>query len=204
MKIKISNKIIGISIVFVIILFINFTLLLVSLQKQNEFTYLIDFAARQRMLTQSISKNIFLLTFNENLNIKETKNIEKDLTNSMNLYNLTLKSFLYGGELSKNEGNIKIKIKNIKDKSPSVEKNFLFWSEFRRNIYNIIIKDSKEAKKFVLENNYKLLLASEKIVFELHETENNEMENIKNIQYAITSFIVMFFMFIIWFGQNFD
>ncbi len=203
MKIKISNKIIGISIVFVIILFINFTLLLVSLQKQNEFTYLIDFASRQRMLTQSISKNIFLLTFNKKLTKKETKNIEKDLTNSMNLYNLTLKSFLYGGELSKNGENTNIKIETIKDKSPSVENNFLFWSEFSRNIHNIIIKDSKEAKKFVLENNYKLMLASEKIVFELHEAEENEIENIKNIQYVITSFIVMFFMFIIWFGQNF-
>ena len=120
---------------------------------------------------------------------------------AINIYNKTLRSFLYGGEVKIDKNKV-IKINSIKDKVSLIQTNFILWSSFKQNIHRIIISNNQKAIDFILENNNQLLYFSQQIIVELQDIENNKIKFFRRIQYLILLLTGLVSILTFWFGLS--
>ncbi len=123
------------------------------IEQKNLKGLILNLSGRQRMLTQRITKDALLVATN---NDKEYA--LKDLIFCAKLYNKTLNGFINGDK----------ELKLVATKDPKI-KEFLKevksdWNKFLKNIVKFVKTNDKEALKYIIANNEKMLKISNQLV----------------------------------------
>ncbi len=195
---SIRTKIIGAVAIFSLILIFDVFYIISTLKAQKDDALIINVAGRQRMLTQKMSKNVFLLLSLDKIKGIKEASVLKELKSSMNVYNNTINVFLKGGKTLSPSGKNKITINSIKGKDrKSVEEAFVLWKNFKKEIENIIKYRDPKAANYIAQNNLKLLSLSNKIVTALQKTAEAKIVKMKRVQYVLALLSIVLLLFVI-------
>ena len=194
-KIGLREKILGVLLVLIGLIFINIIVIFSVSKLQNDDSLLVNLAGRQRMLSQRMSKNTFLylLSFDNRISSLKEEAVLKELKGAMFLYDQTIKAFINGGEITTGTGK-NGNIKDIGKNRSTAQKAENLWNEFQNNINKIIEEKDLESANFIYGNNNKLLVLSNDIVTVLQLESEKKVAFMKRFQIlmAIVSFIVFF------------
>ncbi len=197
---KIKYKLPGLVFLLVLSIIINLIVIFSLLGMSKDDSLLVNLSGRQRMLSQRISKNVFLL---ELYGSRDTGYIDRDavmneLADAVSLYDATISAFLLGGTITDGVG-VKREIEDIGDNIPVAEIAFDLWIEFKKNVENVIAGNSPESAVFVFNNSNKLLKLSNDIVTELQMDADRKLSTMKNFQYVmvVLSFVILIIIFFI-------
>ena len=83
--------------VLILLIFFNSLMIFNLLGKQKDDALLVNLAGRQRMLSQVISKNTFLLINNDKIPGSDKTAIKKELNEAVTLFDDTINTFISGG-----------------------------------------------------------------------------------------------------------
>lgn len=174
-----SRMILAISLV--VILFIMSTgVVFKMLDEQNKDALLINIAGRQRMLSQRISKNVFLL-MNESSGLKmDRASVIKELEGATNLFESTLIGFKDGGEVTDTSGNKQV-IESIHEFPKLVEEAVSIWSVMKPAISSVINAGDMASYQAVLDNSNKILVKSDELVSALQLNAEAKVERTQKI-----------------------
>lgn len=165
-----------------------------SLQKNDAL--LINIAGRERMLSQRISKNVFLIFSKDKLVGAELEVVKKELSAAVALYDETLSGFLYGGEITSASGE-KVTIADIgKDKVYAVAINEI-WIEFKKATDKILLNQDESALQYIKDNSNELLKRSNDITVALENTSEKKLQLQHDIQLGSATIIVILFIFVV-------
>ncbi len=198
-NLSIRTKIIGALAIFSLILIFDVFYIISTLKAQKDDALIINVAGRQRMLTQKMSKNVFLLLSIDKVKGVNEQEVLKELKGAMKTYNDTINAFLKGGKTLSPSGKNKIHINSIgKDKKYAEDANKL-WKNFKKEIENTIKSRDPQSANYIAKNNLKLLALSNKIVSALQKTAEAKIISMKRVQYlvAFLSLILLLFVFFI-------
>ena len=189
LKLKMTISLFGILLLIIANLFTVFYLL--EIQKNDAL--LINLAGRQRMLSQRISKNTFLImSYVENKSdVFEIEKIKKELKESIFIYDQTLKAFIFGGKITTGTGK-KSNIKNIKENQETKE-TYERWNRLKLESNKLLEDYDYEAAKYIYINNNELLKWSNNIVTFLQEEAEKKVKNIKRVQVIMIVIAIMLF-----------
>ncbi|NLK62744.1 MAG: bacteriohemerythrin [Fusobacteria bacterium] len=167
-----------------------FTVVLITNSKKYD-GLLINLGGRQRMLTQRISKNIF--TINSNYNVE---NAIDELNASIILYENTLKGMLEGGK-TLDGANKEIVLKKSELKNNYTELTIL-WENYKKHIENFLNSNDSESLKYIYENNNLLLKLSNDMTLELQEISDYKEKILLNgqILFLLLSIILIVLVYI--------
>jgi len=131
----------------------------------NELAITIDLSGKQRMLTQKMTKEAFLIK----LNIDKENNIKK-LTESSQLFDKTLKGLI--------EGNKKLKLTAVEDKKIQTQltKIVSIWNPFYTEIKNIINEKGNEKTYSIIDSKNSELLKEMNIAVELYAKQDKKSD----------------------------
>ncbi|MCF6335278.1 MAG: methyl-accepting chemotaxis protein [Spirochaetales bacterium] len=198
---KIKYKLPGLVFIVVLLVLINLVVIFSLLNMAKDDSLLVNLSGRQRMLSQKISKNVFLLELQgtEHGRYLDREVILADLTGGVNLYNQTLNAFLKGGEIINGTGE-KGRISDIGKYIPVAEEASKLWIDFKNHVDLVIAGDSHDsAAEYIYKNNIKLLKLSNNIVTILQAEADKKLELMKNFQYIvlIISIVILIIIFFI-------
>ncbi len=198
---KIKYKLPGLVFIVVLLVLINLVVIFTLLNMAEDDSLLVNLSGRQRMLTQKISKNVFLLELQgtEHGKYLDREVILTDLTGALNLYDQTLNAFLKGGAITDGTGK-KGTISDIGKNTPVAEEAAALWNDFKDQVDRVINDDSHDsAAEYIYKNNIKLLQLSNSIVSNLQAEADKKLALMKNFQYIvlIISVIILVIIFLI-------
>ncbi len=121
-------------------------------QKENE-KHIINLAGKQRMLTQKMTKEALLSA----LGIDKQKNLEY-LKKDMQLYDKTLRGFLYGDE------ELALPAAKSKDVKKQIEAVMAVWKPFKERVEHFLKSQDVNDLSYLVANNEKLLKESHQLV----------------------------------------
>ncbi len=134
----------------------------------KELAISINLSGKQRMLTQKMTKEAFLIRSN----IDKEKNIDK-LKKSSELFDKTLKGLIDGDKSLKL---VAIKDKNIEKQLKKVER---LWKPFYKEIEEVILGKATEKSYKLLEKNNIPLLKEMNIAVGMYASQNKEDSKLK-------------------------
>jgi len=197
---KIKYKLPGLVFLLVLSIIINLIVIFTLLGMSKDDSLLVNLSGRQRMLSQRISKNVFLL---ELYRSGDTAYIDKDavlseLNGAINLYDETINAFLQGGTITDGVGN-KDEISDIGKNKPVAETAYELWKEFKNSAEHEINGDGPGSAEFVYNNSNKLLKLSNDIVTVLQRDADRKLTTMKNFQYVMVflSIVILLLIFFI-------
>jgi len=197
---KIKYKLPGLVFLLVLSIIINLIVIFTLLGMSKDDSLLVNLSGRQRMLSQRISKNVFLLELYQS---GETAYIDKDavlseLSAAVHLYDETINAFLLGGTITDGVGN-KGEISDLGKNKPVAEIAFKLWKDFKRSAEHVINGDSSGSADFVYNNSNKLLKLSNDIVTVLQSDADRKLTTMKNFQYIMVflSVVILLLIFFI-------
>ena len=199
MRLGIREKVLLNLIILILLSFINAGAIFKINKLQEKDGLLVNLAGRQRMLSQKMSKNIFLyiLDKKDGNDLDKEKKVIEELKGAMNLYDQTSKAFINGGEVINGIGEKK-QINNIGNNILVAKKANDLWKEFESEINKIIEKDEFNSEKFIFDNNNNLLSLSNDIVTVLQKEADKKVTLMKTIQiYMIVISILVFLISVI-------
>ncbi|EET85317.1 methyl-accepting chemotaxis sensory transducer [Clostridium carboxidivorans P7] len=191
---SIKFKIIGSFLILLLLIIVNFIFILNMLKLQKQDALLVNLAGRQRMLSQTMSKDTFLLAQNDKIQGVNVDAVKADLKNSADLYDKTSKAFLNGGT-TLDTNNAEVTINNLGKNVSIAQKADDLWKPFYESVKNVLEKDDIKSVKFIAENNNNLLSLSNNIATSLQKQSEAKISLIKIVQLFIT--IITFITFII-------
>lgn len=190
-------KLAAIIVSITIILLINFSLTLMVMGREKDDAVLINITGRQRMLTQKMSKCVFLLNSGDRLlRTKESKDlIHKELSATIKLYDSTLNALINGGEVLNTQGK-EINLKGLEGHDELLEELRQLWEPVKKRALK---PESFESADFINENNSELLALSNRLVAMIQneaERHNRDllMGQIITFLLSITLFIGIFIL----------
>ncbi len=199
MRLGIREKVLLNLIILILLSFINAGAIFKINKLQEKDGLLVNLAGRQRMLSQKMSKNIFLyiLDKKDGNDLDKEKKVIEELKGAMNLYDQTSKAFINGGEVINGIGEKK-QMNNIGNNILVAKKANDLWKEFESEINKIIEKDEFNSEKFIFDNNNNLLSLSNDIVTVLQKEADEKVTLMKTIQiYMIVISILVFLISVI-------
>ncbi|ADL50255.1 methyl-accepting chemotaxis protein [Clostridium cellulovorans] len=194
MKIK-TKLILSISLIVVLSLISISSSFFVSRLQKND-ALLINVAGRERMLSQRISKNVFLLFSKDKLEGTEIEAVKKELSASVALYDETLSGFLYGGEITSASGE-KVTISDIGDDKVYAADINEIWIEFKKATDKVLLNQDESALQYIKENSNELLKRSNDVTVALEKTSEKKLQLQHDIQLASAIVIVILFTFVV-------
>ena len=195
---KIKYKLPGLVSLLVLTIIVNLLVIFTLLNMSKDDSLLVNLSGRQRMLTQRISKNVFLL---ELYRAGDAAFVDKDavlaeLNGSIALYDETINGFLNGGTVTDGVGN-KLEIEDIGDNKPVCEAANGLWTEFKKNAEDVAAgRGGTAPAEFILNNNNKLLKLSNDIVTVLQKNADRKLALMKHFQYVMVFFSVVILLLI--------
>jgi methyl-accepting chemotaxis protein len=194
---KIKYKLPGIVFLVVLLVLINLIVIFTLLNMAENDSLLVNLSGRQRMLSQKISKNIFLLSiqYSKDSNIFNTDSIKKELTGAISLYDETLNAFLMGGKIIDGTGT-EGSIDNIGMSIPVAESANILWQEFKANSENVLKSNNQDSLQFIYANNGNLLALSNDIVTVLQIEADKKLSLMKSFQYIVLGLSVFILVFV--------
>ncbi len=196
-QISIKFKLLGVLMLLVLMIALNIIVIFTGLGNQADDGLLINIAGRQRMLSQKMSKDAFLLnTAFDSDAMKDS--VKEELNGSILLFESTLKGFINGGEITDAKGN-KIEISNIGKDVSKANAVLTLWQPFRSNLERVIDNGDTVALQYIYENNNQLLTLSNEVAVALQITSDKQIAFLKTFQYIvmILSFILLIVAYII-------
>ncbi len=200
MKFGIRGKIISITSIIVILVLINLVAVLTTIELKKRDALTINIASRQRMLSQKITKTIFLIEYlKANDEEEEIFELNKELEQLKNLFEETLINFDNGGYI-----NIDKKGKALIDKieRKEVKEAISIWRKFKREVTLAQNTRSKDSFISIKDNNIKLLNSLNEIVSSLQKESGKKITGVKIIQYSISVISLLVFFIIYWYVNN--
>lgn len=203
MNLKISQKIIGILLIFFLIPTLMFLFTVFSTNKQKNDSVVINLAGRQRMLTQKMSKESLTVIHQEmmNDNAAAQKTVQS-LQNTILVFDKTLKALLYSGKapLSLNlSGKMATLPKATGKVSTQLEKVLQLWTPFRSSIERLIAQKQEEDVEIVLKSNLPLLKAMNAAVLLLQKQAQDKVTALFIQQTAsLIIGVIVVILFIYW------
>lgn len=176
----------------IVVIYVS-TLFITNLQKDDALV--VNFAGRQRMLTQKMSKELFLY-----LKTKDPK-VKEDLLNTVKIFDTTLKALTYGGEAPLD---LQWKTTVMLPPAPEIvkeqlEKVIKLWKPFKDHIENFLATESEDSLKYVIDNNLTLLGEMNKAVGLFQKYAEQKVQWMKMTQLVMMIVgiaIVIFFAFL--------
>ncbi|WP_457572029.1 methyl-accepting chemotaxis protein [Desulfovulcanus sp.] len=167
MDLKIKHKLVlAMLIIFSISVAMVIATFIVTLKQKNE-CLVINLAARQRMLTQKMSKEAMTFLYRAKITGQMDQSLITTLKKTEKLFDLTLNSLIESGPapitlnpdgekkiLPKAQGTVVDQLKQVKK----------LWLSFKRNVEKVIAEQDPEAIEFVMRNNISLLKQMNKAV----------------------------------------
>ncbi len=196
-NLSIRTKIIGAVAIFSLILIFDVFYIISTLKAQKDDALIINVAGRQRMLTQKMSKNVFLLLALDKTNGLEEKNVVKELKDSMKLYDATINAFLKGGKTLSPSGKGNVFINKIEKDKKFVEDAFNLWIRFKKEVENVLKNRDPNSANYIANNNLKLLALSNKIVSALQKTAEGKIVSMKRVQYIVVLLSIVLLLFVV-------
>ena len=183
---KIKYKLAGIILLIVSLILINLIMIFSLLNLAKDDSLLVNLSGRQRMLTQKISKNVFLLslTYTDYCNYIDRNKVLEELNGAVKLYDQTILAFLNGGDIVNGEGAAGT-IEDIGSDKDVAQLAYDLWVKFKASTEKVIATGDPEATKFIYENNLKLLKLSNDVVTALQAKADLKMAFMKNFQYLV-------------------
>ncbi len=196
---KIKYKLPGLVFLLVLSIITNLIVIFTLLDMSRDDSLLVNLSGRQRMLSQRISKNVFLLELYKSGNARyiDRDAVTNELAGAINLYDETITAFLHGGTATDGVGE-KREIEDIGKNKPVAEIAFKLWKDFKKNAELEASGNSSESAEFILNNSNELLKLSNDIVTELQRDADRKLTTMKNFQYvmvllSIVILIIIFF-----------
>ncbi len=200
MQIGIRGKILSIISIIIVLILINIIAVLTTIEFKKNDAFIINIAGRQRMLSQNISKTLFMIEYSrENNSYNEIKKLEEELKKSEKLFEETLMIFENGGVLNISE-NKEIFIKKIE--ITKVKETVELWNKFKKNLEWAYKERDKNSFIKIKESNIKLLNSSNDIVSYLQKESEKKNTRLKWIQYFVGAFSLLVFIGIYWYIDN--
>ncbi len=199
-NLSIRTKIIGAVAIFSFVLIFDVFYIISTLKAQKDDALIVNVAGRQRMLTQKMSKNVFLLLSIDKIKGVNEKDVLKELKGAMTTYDDTINAFLKGGKTLSPSGKNKIYINPIGKDKKYAEDAYKLWKNFKKEIENTIKNRDPQSANYIAKNNLKLLALSNKIVSALQKTAEAKIVSMKRVQYLVallSIFLLLFVIFII-------
>lgn len=195
MRINITNKVLGILSVVILLIFINILVILSVLKVQRNDSLLINLAGRQRMLSQRISKNSFLLILKSQSEIKnlDSNKIKTELKSAIKLFDNTINAFINGGDIIDGAGNNQIITKLPSHQNKTKEISTL-WLSFQSHLDEVLDNHDLDSSTFINENNNKLLSLSNELVTMLQSDSEKKIDFMKNFQFIIFGLSIVLFI----------
>lgn len=186
---SVRTKIIGAFLIGLSLIVINVVVIFIGLNMQSDDALLINIAGRQRMLSQRISKNAFILLSD----VSSEESVERarsELMGAVNLYDSTLRGMLYGGAVTDTSGEL-IEIEAISDSTGNLSKTNELWEPFKNNALLIHNDLDRAAAQYISSNNNALLASSNSVVVDLQSQAEEKLAFIKRFQYYIVTLSVV-------------
>ncbi len=186
---SVRTKIIGAFLIGLSLIVINVVVIFIGLNMQSDDALLINIAGRQRMLSQRISKNAFILLSD----VSSEESVERarsELMGAVNLYDATLRGMLYGGAVTDTSGEL-IEIEAISDSTGNLSKTNELWEPFKNNALLVHNDLDRAAAQYISSNNNALLASSNSVVVDLQSQAEEKLAFIKRFQYYVVTLSVV-------------
>ncbi len=185
-KVSIKVKLLGIVVILLLVISANVGVIFKVISDQHHDALLINIAGRQRMLSQRMSKDIFLMYSTFQVDVDNTVSKE-ELEGAIHLFDSTLMGFIDGGMVTNAEGN-QVNIKPLNENRDAALEVLKLWTPFKEKLEMAIDNPSEETIKYIYENNNNLLVLSNKVVVGLQNTADARVKFLKEFQYIVIIF----------------
>jgi len=190
------KKLLIVLILVIIVSFSGIGTILFFAHQERQVGLLINIAGRQRMLSQRMSKNVFLLMHEENESPQQ-KSVVEELQGAVKLFDSTLTGFLEGGEITTASGET-ASINNLGKHVNDAQEVFVVWTPFKKILERILANPSSLSTDDIeyIRNNNNILLSESNDIVNLLQTNS---ENLKKLQLDVLYMIgiVMLLVFFI-------
>lgn len=195
---SIKFKLLGMVSLFVFLIIFNASMIFTMLAHQKDDALLVNLAGRQRMLSQRMSKNTFLLTAQNDQMTIDTATTLSELNSAIVLFDSTINAFMAGGTVIDVSGNERL-IDPISNHIDMVEGVMEIWAPFKNSITKVVENNDPEAMALIYSSNNELLKRSNDIVSILQVDAEQKVQELKNIQYGVSILAILLFLIISFF-----
>lgn len=195
---SIKFKLLGMVSLFVFLIVFNASIIFTLLAYQKDDALLVNLAGRQRMLSQRMSKNTFLLTTQNTQMTIDTSATLNELNSAITLFDSTINAFISGGTVIDVSGNERL-ISPISNHIDMAEKVIEIWTPFKSSITKVIDHNDPQAMVLIYSSNNELLKRSNNIVSALQVDAEQKVQELKNIQYSVSVLAILLFVIISFF-----
>ena len=191
MKIKTKYSILLSILILLTLILTGTTFYLNKISKDDAL--IINLAGRQRMLTQRMTKNVFIL--NSNIEGTDLDAVKTELQQALNLYDSTSNGFINGGTVKDGTGK-EVVITNIGKNVKYAQLAHELWIPFKKSVENYLANSSKEDINFIRDNNNQLLSLSNDIVTNVQKKADSQLKSQNLLLYSISFVFIILFILI--------
>lgn len=194
MKIRQKLVLLVFLIFFMGIMNVTLTSIVSNIQKQDGL--LINIAGRQRMLSQKISKDVFVLACADEIKNTDKEAIITDLKNSSLLFDQTMKGFSDGGMITTTDGK-KQNISKLTIDKKLIDQAIAEWTPFYAALNTYMSNTDETSMSYIRDHNTKLLSISNDITVALQNQNESKLQMQFDLQLIIVFLSLIVFVFVL-------